>query len=196
MKKTHGLKIKQKVPPPEPRTTLYTEALLTKTVSLEISSVGGPHMETTLETALKHEYEGKCGVDGYVKPNSLKIQTYSSGIIERGNILTFYVSFTCQVCQPVEGMVFACTVKNITKAGIRAESATDFPSPIVVFVPRDHAMVTHHASHHPSAAADTFQARLEAFQSAQIDDKILVKVAGQRFELGDKFVSIIGDLVV
>ena len=83
----------------------------------------------------------------------------------------------CEVCFPVEGMVVDCLARNITKAGIRAESATDSPSPIVVFVARDH--------HYQS----------KQFSNVQEGDKIRIRVIGQRFELNDKYISIIAELV-
>ena len=46
--------------------------------------------------------------------------------------------FECEICFPVEGILLSCVAKNITKAGIRAESATETPSPVVIFIARDH----------------------------------------------------------
>jgi hypothetical protein len=87
------------------------------------------------------------------------------------------VVFECDVCFPVEGMLISCLAKNITKAGIRAESAFDTPSPIVVFIARDH--------HYND----------ESFSKVKEGDKIDVRVIGQRFELNDKYISIIGELI-
>ena len=89
----------------------------------------------------------------------------------------FEVVFECDVCFPVEGMIISCLAKNITKAGIRCESANDMPSPVVVFIAKDH--------HYNSAM----------FNDVKDGDKINVKVIGQRFELNDKYISIIGELV-
>jgi len=100
-----------------------------------------------------------------------------SGLIERGNNVMFEVVFECDVCFPVEGMIIPCVAKNITKAGIRCESANDMPSPVVVFIAKDH--------HYNSAM----------FNEVKDGDKINVKVIGQRFELNDKYISIIGELV-
>jgi hypothetical protein len=92
-------------------------------------------------------------------------------------LISFEVVFECDICFPVEGMLVSCVAKNITKAGIKAESATDVPSPIVVFVTKDH--------HYNNAY----------FSEVQEGDKINVRVIGQRFELNDKYISIIGELV-
>jgi hypothetical protein len=116
--------------------------------------------------------------EGFVKPGSCKIITYSSGLIQKGTQISFQVVFECDICFPVEGMLIQCVAKNITKAGIRAESPSETPSPIVVFIARDHNFS------HP------------AFANIQEDDTFTARVIGQRFELNDKYVSIIAELVV
>jgi DNA-directed RNA polymerase subunit E'/Rpb7 len=155
--------------------SIYSRCLIARQVTLPMVSVG-KNLKETIETNIKYVIEGKCIVEGFVKVNSTKIITYSSGVISGGNIL-FEVVIECEVCFPVEGMVVDCVARNITKAGIRAESATDSPSPIVVFVARDH--------HYQS----------KQFSNVQEGDKIRIRVIGQRFELNDKYISIIAELV-
>lgn len=155
---------------------VYSRCLLTRKVSLPVVNVG-KNLKETIEDNVKTIFEGKCVAEGFIKPNSSKIVTHSCGVIERGNIITFDVVFECDVCFPVEGMLIQCTAKNITKAGIRAESATEVPSPVVVFVAKDH----HYTN--------------QQFSEIKEGDKIMIRVIGQRFELNDKYVSIIGELV-
>ena len=156
--------------------SIYSRCLLTRKISLPINTIG-KNIDEVIEEYIQNNFEGKCVVEGYVKTNSSKIIRYSSGVIERGNNIIFEVVFECDVCFPVEGMLIQCSVKNIVKAGIRAESATDVPSPIVVFVAKDH-----HINN-------------QQFNEIQVGDNITVRVIGQRFELNDKYVSIIGELV-
>ena len=156
--------------------TVYSRCLLNRKISLPITTIG-KNLRETIEENIKINFEGKCVVEGYIKPNSSKIVTYSSGTVQRGNFVSFEIIFECDVCFPVEGMLISCITKNITKAGIRAESANDVPSPVVVFVAKDH----HYTSSH--------------FNEIQEGDKINVRVIGQRFELNDKYISIIGELV-
>ena len=156
--------------------SIYSRCLLTRKISLPINVIG-KNLDEVIEEYIQNNFEGKCVVEGYVKTNSSKIIRYSSGVIERGNNIVFEVVFECDVCFPVEGMLIQCSVKNIVKAGIRAESATDVPSPIVVFVAKDH-----HINN-------------QQFNETQVGDNITVRVIGQRFELNDKYVSIIGELV-
>ena len=156
--------------------SIYSRCLLTRKVVLPITYIG-KNLDEVIEEYIQNNFEGKCVVEGYVKPTSSKIIRYSSGIIDRGNNVVFEVVFECDICFPVEGMLISCSVKNVVKAGVRAESANDVPSPIVVFVAKDH-----HFNNHQ-------------FNDIQVGDIITVRVIGQRFELNDKYVSIIGELV-
>ena len=169
--------VKQKIKRKESKlTTIYSRCLITRNIVLPITNIG-KNIKEVIEENIKSNFEGKCLVEGFIKPNSAKIITYSSGIIYRGSSVSFEVIFECEVCFPVEGMLVSCVAKNITKAGIRAESATEVPSPVVVFIAKDHH---YNVSH---------------FNDVKEGDKINVRVIGQRFELNDKFVSIIGELV-
>jgi DNA-directed RNA polymerase subunit E'/Rpb7 len=157
--------------------SIYSKALITRTISLSIKSVG-KNIRQIIEMEVGNTFEGKCLVEGFVKPKTTKIISFSSGLIERGINISFEVVFECEICFPVEGMLLTCEAKNITKAGIRCESSEEKPSPIVVFIARDH----HYNNNY--------------FSSIQEGDKVNIRVIGQRFELNDKFISIIGELVV
>ena len=156
--------------------SVYSRCLITRNIVLPITAVGKNILEV-IEQNVSINFEGKCIVEGFVKPVSTKIITYSSGIISRGINISFQVVFECDVCFPVEGMLISCVAKNITKAGIRADSADAVPSPVIVFVAKDHNYNN------------------ELFSEIKEGDKFNVRVIGQRFELNDKYVSIIGELV-
>lgn len=156
--------------------SIYSRCLITKNIILPITAIG-KNISSTIEENIKLNFEGKCGTEGYIKPGSVHIITYSSGLITRGNLISFEVIFECEVCFPIEGMIIQCIAKNITKAGIRAESFTDTPSPIIVFLARDHHFT------------------VNQFSDINVGDKIDVRVIGQRFELNDKYISIIGEYV-
>lgn len=156
--------------------TIYSRCLLTRKIILPITFIG-KNLDEVIEDYIHDNFEGKCVVEGYVRPKSCKIVRYSSGVIERGNNVVFEVLFECDVCFPVEGMLISCVVKNVVKAGVRAESSTEVPSPVVVFVAKDH--------HY----------NIQQFNDIQVGDIITVRVIGQRFELNDKYVSIIGEFV-
>jgi len=155
--------------------TIYSRSIITRSVVIPITNIA-KNIKDILEKHIISNYEGKCVVEGYIKPGSVKIISYSSGRVEGINI-RFEIVFESYICCPVEGMLISCIAKNITKAGIRGESAEETPSPIVVFVTRDH----HYMS--------------KKFNAITEGDKFIARIIGQRFELNDKYVSIIAELV-
>ena len=154
--------------------SIYTTSLITRKIPIGIIHVG-KNIKQTLEKIIASQIEGKCVVEGFIKPGSAKIATYSSGIVKADEII-FDITFECMICSPVEGMLINCIAKNITKMGIRAET-NDNPSPVVIFISRDH----HYTSSY--------------FSNIKENDDIQVSVIGQRFELNDKYVSIIAKIV-
>ena len=153
---------------------IYNSSVLHRTVTVDMFSVG-KYIAAILHGILTDKYEGRCSVEGYIKPNSIKIIETSSGLVA-GNRVEFEVMFQCQICFPVEGMEITCVARNITKAGIRCESI-ESPSPLIVFIARDH----HYSN--------------DAFATIKENMQVQVKVIGQRFELNDTHISIIGELV-
>ena len=153
---------------------LYATALLSRRIVIGIQYVG-QHLKGNIEERIRTTIEGRCAVEGFVKPGSTKLVSFSSGLIKGGDI-QFDTVIECQVCNPVEGMLIGCVARNITKAGIRAEIAGDL-SPVVVFIARDHSHMD------------------PQFNAVAEGDNIRVRVVGQRFELHDKFISVIAELV-
>jgi len=155
---------------------IYSRSLLTRNVMLPITSIG-KNINETIQSYISGNFEGKCIAEGYIKPNSSKIVTISSGVIERGNQISFTAVFECDICFPVEGALIQCVAKNITNAGVRGISADDYPSPVDVFLARDHHYVS------------------SEINDIKEGDKFVARVIGQRFELNDRQVSVIAELV-
>lgn len=155
--------------------TVYSICQITKNIMLPITAIG-KNLHQTIERTIGSMVEGKCMVEGFVKSNSVKVITFSSGIVKGENVL-FDVVFECEVCFPVAGMLLNCVAKNITKAGIRAESSEEIPSPFILFVARDHFYAS------------------DYFNSIEENEKFVARVIAQRFELNDKYVSVFGELV-
>jgi DNA-directed RNA polymerase subunit E'/Rpb7 len=153
---------------------IYMTNMITRRVTLNMSNVGN-NIKSILEKMIAYQMDGKCVVEGYIKPNSIKIISYSNGII-KGDEVAFEVVFECLVCLPVEGMHITAIAKNITKAGIRAEINEEH-SPLIIFIARDHNYKSLY------------------FSSIKENDEIKVRVIGQRYELNDTFISIIAELL-
>jgi len=154
---------------------VYTKSLLTTKLSLSIREVG-KNVKQNLERMISKKMEGKCIPEGFVKPGTIKVMTYSSGLVNNENI-DFNTVFECMICYPVEGMLVECTAKTITKAGIHAEVIDDVGTvPITVFVARDHHFTERN------------------FSEIKENAKLTVRVAGVRFELNDPYICVIGKL--
>ena len=159
---------------PQRSTGLYTQSVVCMRITLAVSEIG-KNLASILHQRLKSSVEGMCIAQGYVKPGSVLVLTYSSGVAS-GATVTFDVSYQCLICRPVEGMLIrGCVVKNITKAGIRAITQ-EHPSPVVVYISRDHMR-----------DSDTFDAVSEG-------DLITARVVGQRYELKDQSISVVAQL--
>tara|TARA_Y100000588_G_C14235536_1_gene917125 strand:+ start:344 stop:886 length:543 start_codon:yes stop_codon:yes gene_type:complete len=154
--------------------SIYMKSIMTRKISIPFNKIGS-NIESLMQRQIVNEIEGQCIIEGFVKPRSVNILKYTSGKVEGVNCI-FEVMFEASICRPVEGMRFKCIVKNITKAGIRAETA-EIISPVVIFIARDH----YHTDKY--------------FSTIKNDDIITIKVIGIRYELNDKYISVIADLV-
>ena len=153
----------------------YNQEMLTMKVFLKMDQVV-QNIKQNLERSISHNIEGKCIQDGYIKPNSVRVNTYSAGIVNNENI-EFQTIFECMVCYPVEGMVIDCNVKTITKAGIHAEVIDNEGNiPITIFIARDHYFTD------------------KTFTNITENNKITTKIIGIRFELNDPYICAIGTL--
>ena len=155
---------------------VYIRSILTQKIILSINEIGR-NTKQNLEKKIVSKNEGKCIEEGFIRPNSVKIISYSSGLVNSENI-EFQAVFECMICHPVEGMIIQCTSKNITKAGIHAEVITENNIiPITVFIARDH--------HNTNKYFNTIKENMN----------ILVRVIGVRFEINDEYICVIGQLL-
>jgi DNA-directed RNA polymerase subunit E'/Rpb7 len=157
---------------------IYSKSVLSRKLCIPITQYGRD-LISIFQKRLIVEIEGKCIEEGYIKPRSTQILSYSSGMVRDSNIIVNLI-FECSVCHPVEGMLIACVIKNITKAGIRCEidlQKSYHESPVIIFLAKEHNY------------------KLELYNDVNEGEHIQIKVIGQRYELNDKFISILGTLV-
>ena len=154
---------------------VYIRSVLTQKVILHINEIGR-NIKQNLEQKIVSKNEGRCIAEGFIRPNSVKIISYSSGLVNSENI-EFQSVFECMICHPVEGQLIECTAKTITKAGIHAEVVTESDIvPVTVFIARDH----HNTNKY--------------FATIKENANITIRVIGVRFELNDPFICVIGQL--
>ena len=161
---------------PRKRYGPYIKSLLEQKIFLKITEIG-QNIKPNLERMISSKVEGKCTVEGYIKPNTVNIINYSAGKVN-GEFVEYHAVYECMICYPVEGMDIECTCKTLTKAGIHAEVIDQAGNiPITIFISRDH-----HMNHHE-------------FGLVKEDSRLLVKIIGIRFELNDPYICAIGRLL-
>ena len=144
---------------------VYIKSLLTSKMYLSMNEVG-KNVKQNLERMISKQTEGKCIPEGFIRPGSAKVVSYSAGVINNEKV-EFQVVYECMICNPVEGMLIEAVVKTVTKAGIHAEVIDDESGAIPIV----------------------------AFSAVKENMKIVVRVIGNRFELFDKNIWVIGKLV-
>ena len=155
---------------------IYNKIILNSKIILGFNKVNSD-LYNTLQYKIQEDIEGRCIIEGFVKRNSTKILSYSSGELVASNIL-FEVAYETMVANPVEGNIIECKVHSITKAGIKATIEDDNKtSPYLIFIARDH----HYSN--------------EDFAVLKENDLINIKVLGKRYEIHDKYISIIAELI-
>jgi DNA-directed RNA polymerase subunit E'/Rpb7 len=161
----------------EVQENIFLPLIDTEKIDLKITDVD-KNIELKLLTLIQKKLHGKCNKNGLVRNNSIKLLNYSSGVVDHCKVV-FHVNYECEVCNPVEGMVVKCIIKNITKAGIRAEleEYDNNKSPIVIFIAREH------------------NNSKDAFLDLKENDKITVKIVGVKYEINDEEICTIGEIL-
>ena len=141
---------------------LFSKSIVTRQVDLPIVNVGKNIMQT-FSMVIKNTYEGRCSIEGYIKSGSVNIISYSAGK-QSGDKVSFTVVFDCEISDTSGRYVHKLYCIEYNKGWIRAH-AKETPSPVVVFIARDHYYDS------------------DKFNSIKEGDPILVKVIGSRYEL-------------
>jgi len=156
---------------------LYSRNMLEMKVILLPQELGENKTSKNLKQKIVNTIEGKCIQEGYIKPNSVNILRYSTGLV-KGRYIEFSVVFECKTCNPTDGLILHdCVCTSVTKGGIHANIFDNQRNiPVTVYIHRDQF------------------AENRTFQSIQKEDVFDVRVIGSRFELNDPCVEIIGEI--
>ena len=154
--------------------SIYFNSKLEKKIDIKASNINGDIDEIILNI-LKEKVGNKCIKEGFIKKHSIKILNRSVGLIQsshfNGNI-RYNITYSADICNPSNGSIIECRVKNKNKMGILAESI-EFPSPLTILI-----ATQHHIDN-------------ELYSSIEIGSIIFVEVIGKKYELYDKKISII-----
>ncbi len=155
---------------------VYVNSMLSKKIVLSISEIG-KNIKSNLEKKIKYSIEGRCIAEGFVRPKTVDVVSYSCGLIKDDHI-EFQVIYRCLICNPIKDMEMDCVVNNVTKAGIHAFVKDDDDNiPVTVFVARDHNI------------------SVPYFESVKEKDHIRVRIIGTRYELNDPSITAIAAII-
>jgi DNA-directed RNA polymerase subunit E'/Rpb7 len=156
---------------------MYRRRNLTKVLKVPTAKVGKDIQETLLNL-LQKDTEGICLTEGYVRPDSIKINSLSLGRIHpvSGHVM-YEVGYSADILFPAEGLEFTCKVKSVMKMGVRGTLEGEIKSPFDVLIPRDHYVDD------PS------------FQALKVGDIFQAKVIGHRYQYGDKEIFVLAEIV-
>jgi hypothetical protein len=156
---------------------MFVNELIHEKIVININKID-ENIGKTLENMIEIKNGGVCISNGYVKPNSIKLKTYSSPIIEGINVI-FDVVYSADIFNPIIDMILKCKIDTITTVGIEGYlySETFNTSPFIVYLPRD------------------FLYNNEKFQELKVDDIFTCKVISSTYKLYDKVITIYGKLI-
>ena len=119
---------------------LYKTVLLDEYIYLKPTDLNFKINDIIL-TKLKNKIEGKCHKVGYIIPDTINIQSRSLGISNNASfdgMITYKVTFSCDVCNPSVGQIIQCTVGHIDKSQIICYIGNETESPIEIYLCRQH----------------------------------------------------------
>lgn len=152
---------------------LYVPSVLNVGLSVPFHQAG-KNMDSYFLAYASEHLEGKCWKEGFIRPGSTKVLSYTAGLLN-GTTIEYQVLYLVEVCFPYEGMEVECLVKHVNKIGICA-TVREKQNPMILYVTREH---------NPDVL-------MEDYKPGQ---KIKVKVLGHRFEQGDPSIVVMAELV-
>ena len=151
---------------------MFTHMLIEEQILVPFQQCGSP--EKYFMGYAKNKLEGKCRKEGYISIDSMKLESFSCGLLFADSV-SFDVKFSAEVCNPPVDMVTECKIIHNTKIGIRG-IYRDTDNPIIFFVSREH---------NPKKNFDEYF----------IGQMLPVKIIGTRFELNDTSISSISEII-
>jgi len=138
--------------------------------------------DNKINKKLKDKLEGICSKHGYIKKDSIKIVKKSIGNIIKqhfnGNV---YYNIQCiaEICNPVNGSVTKCKVKNKNSMGLLAQGFYDNYPVLEIIIPKISAGIKSEVD----------------LDTINIGDEVFVEICGKKLVLYEKFISIIGRII-
>jgi DNA-directed RNA polymerase subunit E'/Rpb7 len=152
---------------------IYRNTIIRQTIPVEFNK-NEYNMTRYFINYAKEFIEGKCRKEGFVRPKSVQIISYTAPILKDNNCL-YEVSYNCDVCNPEIEEFYTCKIIKIAKIGIRAVISYS-NNPIVFYISREHNSNVN-------------------FDNYKEGDELNVKIIGKRFQLNDTNIEVIAEIV-
>jgi len=159
-------------------TELFIPIKFRTTVILTPSEIN-KDFENTILNKLKLNFENVCSKYGYIKKNTIKIIKRSVGQLKKEHFnanIYFDVICIAEICNPAQGSIIKCKVKAKNSLGLLAEGYYDNIPILQIIVPKISAGI---------------QSEIN-IDTININDEIKIEVCGKKYQLFDKYISIIG----
>ena len=137
-------------------------------------------IDNIILSKLKKKIEGKCIKEGYIIPDSVIIQTRTLGMINNASfdgMTTYKITFSCDICNPVNGQMIRCKVGNIDKSQVICYIDEEEKSPIEIYLFKQH-----HVGN-------------EDYASLKNGDIVSVKIGGSKWEFESTQIISIAQLI-
>lgn len=151
---------------------MYERRTLTRTLTVPSKYIQRS-IQTSLLAQLKGNVEGRCGTEGYIRPDSVTIVEHSLGRVSLVNEgVQYRVRFQGDICFPHPGQVFQAPVSFRSKIGLHAELP-----PLKLLLPRD------------------LHIGNPEFEQVVEKDVLEIEVLGSQFQQNDQHIFVLGKLV-
>jgi hypothetical protein len=158
---------------------LFIPIKFRSSVNLKPNELNQENLDDIILKKLKVLYENVCSKYGYIKNDSIKIIKRSIGIIKNqhfnGNVV-YDTTCIAEICNPIQGSVIKCKVKAKNSLGLLAEGYYDNIPILQIIIPKISAGI---------------QSEIN-LDTIAIGQEIKIEVCGKKYQLFDKYISIIG----
>tara|TARA_Y100000389_G_scaffold35001_2_gene29772 strand:+ start:986 stop:1465 length:480 start_codon:yes stop_codon:yes gene_type:complete len=152
---------------------LYAPNILSKKLSIKCDELD-QNIDDLLKEKLIKSIGNRCLKEGYVNGDTINIISRTIGTINPNHFngeVYYNVQYEAQICNPIKDMNIQCKIKNINQLGIMAEVDC-----LTIVVAKQYI--------DESRSLDSFS----------IGQDINISIVGSRFDLNDKYITIIGRL--
>ena len=160
---------------------MFTRSIISQPVYLHVSDFGYGSERDLIDQKINEANSGVCIHEGYVRPKSIQIITYSTGLCN-GEFIQYMVQFECDICTLYEGMILQdCIASTVyASAGISGD----------IYLP---AEFTNGGERIPFIKVyllrDTHLDMLDKLEEINEHNHLTVEVIGVRFQLKSRFIE-------